>query len=212
MNTPFDTPSETITYRTMRSADHWGAALEAAAFTGQPLSVRAGLALRLLGTDGQVTATSNANTNAATLRELVETHYWGAYLGGTARALLGPFAFSLDGDIGLYRARTDYDGFYSARSAQYPGANLIQTLALERSDTAVISSLKFSVDTQLGPVRLGAFVRGEVYSFAPRIAYNDVDLTGGVGQNLVGANDGTRIAKDNAYSASAGVRIALPLP
>ena len=50
----------------------------------------------------------------------------------------------------------------------------------------------------------------EVCGFAPKMAYNDVDLTGGSGQNLVGDNDGARIDNGTAWSLTTGARVTVP--
>ena len=223
-NTVYDTPGETITYASRRRVSHWGAAFEletpsSGAKTAPALAWKAGPAFRRIGQDFDLNSKginlAGTSTGITTYSETLNTSYWGGYVGliGKLRPAKG-LSFTLDGEVGLYGAHTEYNGRYAASGATEsgnPGANLSQSLALDRNTLAVIAALKLSAEQDFGALRLGAFVRGEYYSYAPSVAYNDTDLTGGVGQNLVGANNGTSLRNSNAFTFSTGARITVPL-
>jgi hypothetical protein len=216
-NTPFDTPLETITYRTVRDVTHWGIAFELSdllrgkSTASSGAALKAGLAYRRLGQDTSITAVSDAGApiRDVNYQEQLDTDYWGAYAGATGRWHLGTgLFFTLDGEVGLYQAKTEYHGSYLSRSNN-PGANnLSQTLSLDHDAAAVIASLKLALDQDFGAFSLGAFVRGEVTSYAPKMAYNEVDQAGGAG--LVGDNNGTGIDRGKAWSVTAGARLTVP--
>lgn len=225
-NSVFDTPGETITFAARREAAHRGAALEIELpIAGSPaaadsrLSLVMGPAWRHLGHELNLTARGVGPTGTSTGRvaygETLGTDYLGGYLGFDGKLHLGHgFSLVLAGEIGIYRASTSYSGHYAASGATQsgnPAANLSQALSLKHTELAAIAALKLGAEQDLGLLRAGIFARAEYYSYAPAVAYNDVDFTGTAGQNLVGSNDGTRLRKDDAISFSAGARIVVPL-
>lgn len=230
-NTPFDTPRETIAFLTRSRLTHWGAALEielplsapprgpSQRSSGLALSLKGGPAYRRLGRDVDLTArgVSIAGTSTGTVSyaEELETQYWGGYIGALAKLHLGRgFSLALDGEVGLYRAHTEYFGRYAASGATgsgNPAANVQQSLALTQSRNAMVSSVKVSAEQDFGPWRLGAFARSEFYSYAPGVAYNDNDRTGGAGQNLTGPNNGTSLRSGDARTLTVGVQAVVPL-
>lgn len=224
-NSVYDTPGETITFLTRRRATHGGAALE----FETPLIARGGgvspaLALlfgptyRTIGhkldIDASGIAPAGTSTGLVSYRETLTTDYWGGFLGARLDLPLSArFTLKLDGEIGLYRASSTYHGRYSASGATESGrfsANLTQALALDQQRSAVIAALKLTAEQDFGSVRIAAFIRREFYSYVPGVTYNDVDMTGSPGENLLGSNNGTRLRGASATADSIGARVTVP--
>jgi hypothetical protein len=227
-NTVFDSPDETITYTTTRDVDHWGSALEiempvigSGGAPGLSLSLKGGPAYRLLDSDMAFIATGirqpgNVPSGVVTYNEKLDTDYWGGFIGAVGKIHIGGgLALVADGEFGVYRASTDYRGAYTGSGSiesGLNGANFSQSLALNREETAYISALKVMLEQDFGPFRFGAFARGEYYSYAPRMNYNDNDLmVGAPVAGLVGPNKGTSIGDDDAWTFSAGGRITFDM-
>ena len=145
------------------------------------------------------------------LDETTNTGYLGGYIGAGGHVPLGGgFAFTVDGDVGIYWAHTDYHGRYVSTGGAAPSI-LDQSLKLDRDTSAVIASLKVGLDKDFGAFRAGLFGRGEyAYSYAPEMNYNDVDRVLGPNFPIGGSNDGTSIGQGDAWAASIGGHVTVP--
>ncbi len=176
---------------------------------------KAGLAFRRIDQDLKLAATSDNPVNGTVnYREDLDTDYWGGYIGLTGKDDMGMgWALSVDTEIGLYWADTNYKGQYAAGGfALAPGgdANVSQTLKLDDDGVAVIGALKLGLEKNFGGWTLSGFARGEIITYAPEMAYNDFDRDAVAGIRARGANDGTKIDDGTAYTVSAGARVTVP--
>ena len=145
------------------------------------------------------------------LDEETDTGYLGGYIGAAGTLPLGGgFALTVDGDVGVYWAHTDYDGRYISSGSSIVSTDLDQSLKLDRDTSAIIASLKVGVDKDFGAFRVGLFGRGEYYSYAPEMNHNDVDRILGPNAPVGGSNDGTSIGRGDAWAASVGGRVTVP--
>jgi hypothetical protein len=221
---------EQVQFDANRRANHWGVAAEFKTPIGggnslrsneQPLAVKVGLAYRRIDQSLALNAVGDGSHpgNPAFYRFLaytegLDTSYWGGYIGFTGRTMLGNgVVLSLDGEVGLYDANSRYNGTYASSGWVFDPkalpALMTQTLALTHNQAAVIAALKLSADKNFGPFSLGVFARGEYYSYAPEMAYNDTQLDFLNGNR--GINDGTSIAGGRAWTYSLGGKISVPL-
>jgi len=194
------------TIQTRREARHWGVAAEAKRLRAGAVTLKSGVALKAIDQELRLRAADDRTTpRTLDYREELDTYYWGAYLGFEAeQRLFSNVMLRVDGEAGLYYARTEYDGRYNSNS----GTTQTQSLSLGRNDAAVVASLKVEAEKDFGRVKLSVFGQGEWYSYAPEMAYNDTDRAPGLSSGLV---DGTRIGDSNAYALTAGARITVPL-
>lgn len=224
---------EQVQFDTNRRASHWGVAAEfktpVSSITSlrpseQPIALKLGLAYRRIDQSMEMNAVGDGSIQAncsqcryLTYTEGLNTSYLGGYVGLTARKMIANgILVSMDGEIGLYSANSRYNGNYATSGwvmNGWQGALMNQTLALTRNQTAVIAALKIGADKNFGPFNVGVFARGEYYSYAPAMAYNDTDLgmyQAGLG-GIIGSNNGTSIAGGSAWTYSLGGRINMPL-
>jgi hypothetical protein len=221
--------TESVQFDTRRRASHWGVAVELKTpFVGgpffkptdQPLAIKYGVAYRRIDQSLQLDAIGDGNTpgNPAnwrfvTLRDAVNTNYLGGYLGLTSQSRMrNGVVLSVDGEVGLYGANSQYAGTYVESGSLFAPllrGSATQSLTTARNQLAVIAALKVGADKDFGPFKLGVFARGEYYSYAPAIAYNDTQLDPLNG--IVGGNNGTGIAGGQAWTYSFGARLIAPL-
>ena len=204
-----------LIYQTDLDVDTWGIALEgqsaAKSMTGA-IDVKLGAGYRRIDTDlsinGRRVSGGAGIPIPFSLDEATDTGYLGGYIGAGGKLPLGGgFALAVDGDVGVYWAHTDYDGRYISSGAAIATTNLDQSLTLDRDTSAIIASLKVGLDKDFGAFRAGLFGRGEYYSYAPEMNYNDVE---GVVAPVGGSNNGTSIGRGDAWTASFGGRVTVP--
>jgi hypothetical protein len=212
-----------------RSVKHWGIALEAerkgymtgggmkdepVQHSGSPF--RLGIGMR--GIDQTVHLTSNDNSivlDPVSVNYDLDTRYYGAYVGYSRGFDMGHgVTFGIDGDIGLYYAKTtasaDFHVFAPLGSGLSSGpTELDQALSLSENKVAVVSSMKASLTKDLGSVRISLDAQGDWYSYVPTLNYNNTDRAGGF--DLIGDNDGTSLGSDNAFGYTLGGRLTVPL-
>jgi hypothetical protein len=203
---------ETVTYDTDRDVRHWGVALEVAplAASARRVQPRVGVAYRAIDQDMDLTSIWSLSANGQQYSESLDTGYLGAYLGAGGRHDLGPgLVLTVDAEAGVYWAHTDYHG---ALHQQDFSGSVNQTLGLDNDEAAVIAMLDLGLEKQLGTFVLAGFVRGEYYSYAPQMAYNQTDRSLGFpsGFSLLGPNDGTHIEDHEAWSLTVGGRVRIP--
>ena len=205
------------TFTADKEVDHWGIAveLESTPHVGglndgpvvRPVAYKGGLAFRRIDQDLKLTGRHNGTVaQTVNYREDLETDYLGAYVGLTARHHVGRWTFLADGEVGFYWAHTDYQGTYAGADPNEPAASLNQSLSLDEDEFAVIAALKLSVERDCGGWKLAVFGRGEVYSYAPEVAYNDTETS------RPGFNNGTSLdgSGGSAWAFSAGGRVTIP--
>lgn len=203
-----------VAYVSKLDADTWGVALEAQTGGTRPVlggtDVKLGAAYRRIDTNFSIDGgrVSGGLPIPFTLDEDNDTGYLGGYIGAVGKLPIGSgFAIVLDGDVGLYWAHTEYDGRYVSTGSPGPN-NVSQSLSLDRDDASVIASVKLSLEKDYGAFRVSMFGKGEYYSYAPEIRYNNIDRIGGV--PFGGTQDGTVIGDDDAWTASAGGSVTVP--
>ena len=199
-------------------ATTWGVALKGQTVSpkafGSALNIKLGTGYRRIDTDlsingGRVSGGAGIPIPLS-LSEDTSTGYLGGYIGAVGKLPLGQgFALTVDGDVGIYWAHTDYDAQYISSGSTIGTTNLSQSLTLDRDTSAVIAALKVGVDKDFGMFKAGIFARGEYYSYAPEMRYNDVDQFGGA--TAGGSNNGISIGRGDAWTASAGGRVTVPL-
>ena len=88
-----------------------------------------------------------------------------------------------------------------------------QSLGLDRDEAAFIGALNLAIEKQFQTFTLAGFVRGEYYSYAPQMAYNQTDRVTDFpgGYSISGPNDGTRIDEADAWAFAVGVAVSVPL-
>ena len=216
---PGDPPVNIVT-RTHRDTTTWGLALEGQSVDARVLAgtiaTKAGLGYRRIdaGTslNGSRVSGGLGTPVPFSLSEDNGTGYLGGYVGAVAKLPLGDgYVLALDGEAGLYWAHTSYKGRYSQSDEPFlTSVDLAQTLTLGRDTAAVIAALKVGVDKDFGAFKAGVFARGEFYSYAPEMRYNNVDRYDLALPPTGGANDGTSIARGVAWTASLGARVTVP--
>lgn len=212
---------------TKREAVHWGAAAElrfggdtviAGGMKDEPVVVRSpfqhyvGVAVRRIDQDVKLYAHEESPINDPVhLSEDIDTRYVGAYLGAAFNGDVGHGVLvGLSGDIGLYHARTDYKGHYTATET-LGGYAIDQKLELEDDRLATIATGRVDLSKNFGRIKAGVYGIGEFYSFAPEIAHNNTDQAGGTASRLEGTNDGTSIESSAAYVFTIGGNVKLQL-
>ena len=220
-NIPID--ASDLTTVTNREVDHYGVALEARRpheSASRPTFWKAGLAFRAIdqknSLEGSFTGlTAITATSTAALNEDIDTRYYGAYVGMLQQIMMANgLALIVDGEIGLYYARTNYDGRLSIATANPAGVvttsrTYDQTQSLDKSKAAAIAKLKLSLEKNLGPVNVGIFAMGEWYSYAPEIKYNDSDQFGATFSP--GIDNSTSIDERYAIAYTVGANVTVPL-
>jgi hypothetical protein len=198
---------------THREAKHWGASLELdslAPVMGTPFRPFFGLSMRGIDqkTELLLTSTDDSTVN---YRETLTTRYFGAYVGARTDIMLGEgFSLGLEGDVGLYHARTNYQGSIDANSLPVGGPiGYPQPLKLNEGHLALITTAKVELKKSFGFAELALFGQGEYYSHAPKMNYNAKDEFFNVIN--IGGGPSTNIGSDDAWSATAGVKLTIPL-
>ena len=206
-----------------REVQHWGVALEAN--YAEPLirrtewltgntswAFRTGIAFKAIEQALSLDAWEVADTTTEILdyRETLDTHYWGGYMGVSAESqLLNAVNLTLDAQMGLYHARSDYKGVFDSFDGG-GGGELTQTVSLDKSEPAINAMIRVGAQKAVGRLKVSLFGEGEWYSYAPEMHYNDRDVeSGGFVQN--GVFTETHIAEADAYAFTAGGRISILL-
>ncbi len=205
--------SELTSGKVRRDVTNWGASIEAS-FNDrekQPIALKFGAGYKSIDQDisYQVTGAHWGTTNTvgnATYDEDLNTGYWGGYIGVEGEVPLGSgISLGLDGNAGLYYARTNYTGKYSYDLFQSNSTEL----DLTDNDVSFIASMKVELKKKFRHFNLSAFALGEYYSYAPKVIYKSNDLSNGGG--AYGDADKTHLGSDDAWGVTAGVRASVPL-
>ncbi len=217
---------------TDRKVNNWGVAVEAQPFADrlvgslkdEPRHVldqspwRLGLAVKGIDETVNLSAFDTATDDPVSLNERINTAYYGAYVGFVQEARLGQgLAISVNGEIGLYYAKTDFNGTYHASDAAgglgFGGAlqEINQTLSLSQSKAAAIASLKATLTKDLGAFKFGVSAQGDWYSYVPDVHYNNSDHTPNPNLDLIGTNDGTSLGSAQALGYTLAGRVTIPM-
>jgi hypothetical protein len=204
---------ETVTYRTDRNVQHWGASLEAASANAMAGDLQHGFGIgyRAIGQDMDLSSLFSTSGLSQDYDEALDTHYLGLYWGmNSERALSDGLRLTLGGEAGLYWARTDYDGTQTQTDLTGP---LSQSLSLDEDKAAFIGALNLGIEKPFRRFTLSGFMRGEYYSYAPEMAYNQTDAAAGFpgGFSIAGPNSGTSIGDRDAWSFTVGGAVRVPL-
>jgi hypothetical protein len=92
---------------------------------------------------------------------------------------------------------------YDAETGPYDLA-----IDLNKQKISYISALRIGLEKHVGKVVVSGFVRGEFYSYAPAVAYNQ-SQTGVF--NYTGPNDGTSLKDSTARSVTVGIDVTVPV-
>ena len=225
-------PNGVFAIRTGRQVDTWGLAVETE-FNGwleqrgslkdsEPVHrphrpFRIGLAVKAIQQDTELFAYDTDVPDPVDYDEDLDTFYYGVYLGLNHNFDLGRgFSLGVNAEAGVYYADTQYKGNYLAFVDNGGGTYVFDRgqLSLSESDFSFIGSMRLELNKQIGPGLLGLYAEGEYYSFAPKMRYNDNDVsTAGVFSifDITGPNAGTTIEDDDAYSYTIGGRFTIPL-
>jgi hypothetical protein len=208
-------PGEVATYATDRELRHWGVALEAAlsALRIGSLQNRFGIGYRALNQSMTLSSTWSLSDHSQYYTETLDTGYLGAYWGLSGRhSLMENLDFIFSSEAGIYWAHTDYDGALNQRDFS---GSYSQHLSLDRDKAAFIGALSLGLERRFVGFTMMGYARGEYYSYAPKMAYNqtDYDVPGypPSGIALLGPNDGTRIGSTDAWSVTVGLGVKVPL-
>lgn len=217
--------------RTERRVQNWGLALElqprqvhtVGSLKDEPVEVvkpspwRLGLAAR--GIDENISLDAYDPQDPVHLRESINTGYYGAYIGyANAVRLTQSLSFGLNGEIGVYYARTNFKGRYEAEDPYGglafggPLTSIHQTLDLSQSRAAAIASIGANLTQDFGGgVSLGLTAQGDWYSYVPVVHHNNTDWTPSPHLDLVGTNDGTSLGDAGAFAYTLGGRVTIKM-
>ena len=212
-----------------REVTHWGGAIEIdlnrnsapavslkdkpAPAEPAPFQWRAGLAVRRLD---QKTSLISEDFGFATdpvrLNDSLDTSYYGGYVGFESWRPVGEaFRVKLSGETGLYYAKADYNGAYSATTNLGDNTPLSQSLSLSDSAPAFIGSVNLTFERDFGRATLALFSEAEWISYVPKVLYSDTDLNGGVPFDITGNQNGTALGDGSALTYTIGARLSLNL-
>ncbi len=220
-------PFGRLSTRTRRQVHHFGGAIEAPLGrqviagslkdpepTTLPSLFKFGLSIKGILQDNDLFAIDVSVPDPVDYREELDTYYYGAYLGLEKHYGLGRgLTLSVNAEAGLYFAETDYHGRYLAFFPVGGGANFVtdQGVAdLRHEQASFIGTLRLDLNKTFDWGNVGVFGEAEYYSYAPSVRYNDNDLAGGPPFDLVGAQVGTQLRADSAFSFAVGGRVTVP--
>ncbi len=144
-----------------------------------------------------------------TLTEYIDTRYIGSYFGINVRKQAGHgVIIGIAADGGLYAAKTDYEGRYTATQTLSNGT-IDQSLELQDAKLAFIGTGRLDVSKNFGKFEAGVYGIGEFYSYAPTIAHNNTDVASL--KILQGNNVGTSIDDGSAFGFTVGGNVRIPL-
>jgi hypothetical protein len=171
------------------------------------------LAVRRLDQDSSLFSVDRGPTaDPVTLDDNLDTTYYGGYVGFSAmKPISDRMRVRLSGETGLYYARTDYSGTYTATASLGDNSAIEQSLSLDDSAPAFIGTLGLTVERDYGPATFALFAEAEWLSYVPRVLYNDTDLNGGVPFDIVGFQNGTELGDGSALSYTLGARVTIPM-
>lgn len=211
-NNTLGTNNAGATYETNRKVQHWGLALEVAPTDEQidRLQQRLGIGYRAIYQDMHLTSTWQLSVNSQNYHEKLNTHYLGVYWGEGGRHILSNnLELIYSGDAGIYWARTTYDG--ALNQTDFAGT-FSQDLSMKRDKATFIGALDVALRKKFQGFALLGYIRGEYYSYAPEMAYNQTNR-GGAGGNatvILGPNDGTHIDNTKAWNVMIGAKLSVP--
>lgn len=208
-----------VLYTTNRKVYHWGVALESR-FGTSLLNVQdqvAGIVPKL-GLDyrridqntlivGSVVIDPTVNVQ---YKEDLDTGYLGPYAGLAGQYELSPgLTVKIDAQAGVYWARAEYDGNY-VTSFTSPGFNSVGSLSLTKDRAALVAAVSLNLTQKFDGFAFTLFSKGEWYSWAPELAYdNDDEAT--IVASRPGFVNSTYIDNGQAWSYVGGARLNVPL-
>lgn len=194
------------TYLTRRKVQHWGMAFEGAPVDARiaNLQQQFGIAYKAIDQDMNLTSTWEVGGHRQDYNERLNTGYLGPYWGASGRQTLSAgMDLIYGGEAGVYWAHTTYGG--ALNQTDFSGT-YSQNLKLKRNKVPFIGTLSLALEQQFQDFVLAGYASGEYYSYAPQMAYNQTDHTGGV-VIIHGPNNSTHICDTNAWAFTVGVRL-----
>lgn len=200
-----------------REVHNWGAALETLVKAKQSDSIglKFGAAYKTIDQSISYNVSGDQGfiapylSGTANYNEDLKTDYWGGYIGAVGDMKLGRgLSLVVDAEVGIYYAKTDYNGDYLYNITRVNESSL----SLSRDDAAIVGSMKVELKQKVGKLNLSAFALGEFYSYAPRMIYksNDNRYQGTGRDGAYGDSDKTEILSDEAWGVTVGVRASFP--
>ena len=177
-----------------------------------PFQWLTGLSVRQLNQDMSLYSVDRGPTaDPVTLTDEIDTSYYGGYVGFSSKKEIGyGLRLLLSGETGLYYARTDYNGAYSATASLGDDSPVSQSISLSDDAPAFIGLLHLLLERDFGRTTVGLFGEAEWLSYVPKVLYNDTDLNGGVPFDIIGSQDGTALGEGSAFSYTVGARLRIP--
>jgi hypothetical protein len=207
---------------TRRDVDYYGAAADVR-FAGpgggykddgavlSPL--RFGFSFRGLDQNTKLTAVDPLVCDPVRYKEWLNTRYYGAYAGydRTFPVAQTGWMLGVDGTAGLYYARSEYVGRYSAYAPVY-GVGYVEDAGAAKNEFAhgaFIGTLRAGLSKDFGWMSAGFYGQAEYLGYAPKILYNNNDYAGGAPWGIVGNNATTHIGGGEALNYTVGVSVTL---
>jgi hypothetical protein len=213
--------------RTKREAHYWGAAVEMnfshetrsgslkdEVVVTEPSNWRVGLGVRGLHQKTKLHGEDVNVPDPVKYDEALNTYYYGGFIGyGRTIPLGGGFSLGVSAEGGLYYGDTDYKGRYVAYIPIGPNTYVTDEgrLRLDHNDLAFIGSSKLELNRAFNWGTAGIYGEIEYLSYAPRVYYNDYDRVAGPPFDIVGPVGRTKILSDDAWNATVGARISVPI-
>ncbi len=178
----------------------------------EPFQWRAGLSVRRLDQHVSLYSEDRGPTeDPVTLRDDLDTGYYGVYGGFSSWKELGSgFRLNFSGETGLYYARTEYDGAYTATASLGNDQPVASSVSLSDDAPAFIGQLQLLLEKDVGArATLGLYGEAEWLSYVPKVLYNDTDVAGGVPFDIIGRQDGTELGDGSAFTYTIGARLRI---
>jgi hypothetical protein len=149
----------------------------------------------------------SAGSNRQDYHEHLKTTYVGLSVGiGGSTDVGHGLTLKYDAETGAYRTRTDMSGKMTVTDQS--GGPYDLAIDLNKQKISYISAVRIGLEKHVGKVVVSGFVRGEFYSYAPAVAYNQ-SQTGVF--NYTGPNDGTSLKDSTARSVTVGIDVTVPV-
>ncbi len=220
-------PFGNLDVKTRRNVDYYGVAIDArfgewlggGLKDGPPVQelspFKVGVAMRGISETANLTSIDPLVCDPVKYKESLNTTYWGGYVGVEKKEAFGEgWIASVDATAGLYYADTAYQSRYSGYTAIIPLGYFEDNGAANANldKGSFIGTLRLDLKRQLGWGIFGVFVQGEYLSYVPRIAYNNNDQATGVPWGgLAGTQYGTRLLSADAFNATTGLSLSVPV-
>jgi len=170
--------------------------------------------MRGLNETANLTSIDPLVSSPAKYKEILNTHYYGGFVGVEKRALLGEgWTAGIDATAGLYYTDVEFQGRYNGYTITIPAGYISDSGSVNSSleKGSFIGTLRLDVKRELGWGAIGVYGQGEYLSYVPRIAYNNNDQAAGLLGSVSGAQNGTRIASSDAFNFTTGLSVSVPM-